>query len=173
MRTLTTDVTTAIEADGTAPRYLVQLSYDPVIYLSTRETVTWNGQSWTGATGVEVTSLNTGDGGSKTASISLPNHDSAYGALVLGDGIRDIAVNIYQLYGNAPFAIDDAVHLFAGEIESVPSIDDYVEMSLKSSGASVAYTPRVRLAAFIGDDMPVPGTRIQWNGDTLILEGQE
>lgn len=172
MRTLTTDVTTAIEADGTAPRYLIKLSYDPVIYLSTRETVTWDGQSWTGATGAEVTSLSTSEGGSKTASISLPNHDAAYSALVLGDGIRDIAVDIYQLYGDSPFAADDAVHLFSGEIESVPAIDDYVDMSLKSSGAAVAYTPRVRLASFIGDDMPVSGTRIPWNGDVLILEAQ-
>lgn len=172
MRTLTTDVTTAIEANGNIPRYLIKLGYSPAIYLSTCETVTWDSQTWLGTIGAEVTSLSTGEGGAKTASISLANHDATYSALVLGDGIRGISADIYQLFGDSPFAADDAVHLFSGEIESVPSIGDYVDMSLKSSGASVAYTPRVRLSSFIGDDMPVAGTRIPWNGDVLILEAQ-
>jgi hypothetical protein len=92
------------------------------------------------------------------------------GAVVLGDGIRDITADIYQLYGDSPHATGDAVHLFSGVIDSVPSIDDYVTLSLRSTGSAVAYAPRVRLASFIGDDMPTPGTRIQWNGDVLILE---
>jgi hypothetical protein len=92
------------------------------------------------------------------------------GAVVLGDGIRDITADIYQLYGAAPHAAGDAVHLFSGVIDSVPSIDDFVTLSLRSTGSAVAHTPRVRLSLFVGDDMPTPGTRIQWNGDVLILE---
>ena len=107
-----------------------------------------------------------------TASISLPNHDGAYTAAILNEGIRDIPVNIYQLYGDTPFAADDAEHLFAGYIDSVPALDDYVTIALVSDGVRTALTPRIRLSEWLGDDMPVPGTRITWGGDTLILESR-
>ena len=173
MRTVSASTEAAITSNGTEPRYLVRLGYSPVIYLSSRETVTWDGQSWTGAAGgVAVDSISQSSGGGQTASIRLPNHDAAYAALVLGSGIREITADIYMLYGDAPFAADDGEHIFSGQIDSVPTIDDWVVMQLRSSGASVSSTPRIRLAAFIGDDMPVPGTRIQWAGDVLILEEQ-
>lgn len=172
MRSLTTDVITAISADGTAPRYLVKLGYSTVIYLSSRETVTWDGHTWSGSIGVDVESISTAQGGGQTATIRLPNHDATYSALVLGDGIREISADIYMLYGDAPFATADGVHVFSGQIDSVPSIGDWVTMTLRSSGGAISHTPRIRLSAFIGEDMPVPGTRIQWAGDVLVLEEQ-
>jgi hypothetical protein len=76
------------------------------------------------------------------------------------------------LYGAGPYAVDDAEHLFSGVINSVPSIGDYVTMNLVSDGVLTARTPRVQLSSFLGEDMPIPGTRILWNGDSLVLESQ-
>ncbi|PUB82372.1 MAG: hypothetical protein DBP02_15070 [gamma proteobacterium symbiont of Ctena orbiculata] len=171
MRNLSATVSTAVAQDSTTPVYLVELGYAPAIRLSTVGDVSWNGQNWIDS-GVEVRSIRQTKGGGQTASLRLLNHDNAYGALVLGNGIRDIPVDIYQLYGSDPYAVDDAEHLFSGVISGVPSIDDYVTMTLVSDGVLTARTPRVQLSSFLGEDMPIPGTRILWNGDSLVLESR-
>ncbi|MCG8004703.1 MAG: hypothetical protein JAY88_14785 [Candidatus Thiodiazotropha lotti] len=170
-RTLTAKVATAVSQLSTSPIYLVSLGYTTIIRLSTLGTVNWNGQTWSNF-GVEVKGIRYTRGGGQTASLKIPNHDNAYSALILGEGIRDIPVNIYSLYGDEPYDVDDAQHVFQGVIDSVPSIGDFVDMHLVSEGVQTAWTPRIALSAFLGNDLPVPGTRIRWNGDTLVLESQ-
>ncbi|MCU7917064.1 MAG: hypothetical protein KZQ95_01745 [Candidatus Thiodiazotropha sp. (ex Epidulcina cf. delphinae)] len=170
-RTVTAKVATAISQDTTTPIYLVYLGYTPAIRLSTLGDVTWNGRLWS-ESGVQVTSLKKSQGGGMSASLRLPNHDNSYGALVLGHGVRDIPVDIYKIYGDAPYDAADAVHIFSGVAVSAPSIDDYVTLLLISSGAMTAQTPRIPLSAWLGNDMPVPGTRISWAGDVLVLESR-
>lgn len=168
-RALSNVVSNAITQIGTEPIYLVSLGYMPIIRLCTNGTRAWNGYTWSDS-GVEITRLIRTEGGGQAAEIRLPNHDNGYGAVVLGVGIRDIPVKIYQLYGAEPHAVDDGVLLFSGYIDAVPSIDDFVTLSLVSGGAFVRRTPNTALSAFMGTNMPVPGTRIAWAGDVLVLE---
>lgn len=170
-RDLTAKVEAAVSQVTTSPIYLVSLGYATIIRLSTLGTINWNGQTWSDF-GVEVKGIRYTRGGGQTASLRISNHDNAYSALILGEGIRDIPVSIYSLYGDAPHDVDDAEHVFQGVIDSVPSIGDFVDMRLVSEGVRTAWTPRIALSAFLGNDMPVPGTRIRWNGDTLVLESQ-
>lgn len=171
-RSLSAVVSSSVVQAGTVPIYLVSLGYTPIIRLSTNGTRVWNGQTWSDS-GVKVSQLRRTSGGGQAGSIQLPNHDNGFGAIVLGAGIRDIPVDIYQVYGDAPHAAADAEHLFSGHIDAVPSIDDFVSMSLISAGAVVQRTPRITLATFLGSSMPVPGTRIVWAGDVLVLESQQ
>lgn len=170
-RTLTAKVSAAVSQAATSPIYLVSLGYAIPIRLSTNGTLTWNGQTWSDF-GVEVKSIRYTSGGGQSASLRIINNDNSYSALILGEGIRDIAVDIYSLYGAAPYEAADAEHIFSGVIDSVPRIADHVEMNLVSEGVRTAWTPRLTLTQFLGNDMPVPGTRIRWNGDTLVLESQ-
>lgn len=170
-RSLSVNNASVVTQIGTEPIYLVSLGYTPIIRLCTNGTRSWNGYTWNDS-GVEVVRLVRTEGGGQAAEIRLPNHDNAYGAVVLGKGIRDIPVDIYQLYGAEPHAVEDGEHLFSGYIDGVPSIDDFVILSLMSGGAFVRRTPRIPLSVFLGTNMPVPGTRITWAGDVLVLESQ-
>lgn len=171
MRSLTAKVSTAINQPATSPIYLVSLGYATPIRLSTNGDITWNGQTWSDF-GIEVKNIRYTNGGGQSASLRISNHDNSYSALILAEGIRDISVDIYSIYGAAPYAVDDAEHLFSGVIDDVPSIADFVEMRLISEGARTAWTPRITLSTFLGNNLPVPGTRIRWNGEVLVLESQ-
>src|SRR5210317_117124 len=108
-RTLTSEVNTATQDTVTTPRYLVQLGWSSISRLSSREAVTWNGYAWVPNL---IKSVNVSNAGiNSRAVVVLHNYDTSFGALALNEGLQDLWVSIWSLYGSSPFATADAMLL--------------------------------------------------------------
>ena len=170
-RTLNAKVTAAVADTITRPVYLVQLDFSITLRYSTGGAISWNGHTWSEAD-VAVSGIRELKGGTYEAILEFGNAENEISSIVLSEGVRDKAVNIWQLYGDAPYAADDAVHLFTGVIDSVPQIGYPTQLRAVSRGAGAIRSPRVPLAVILGEDMAAPGERITWGGQTYVLEAQ-
>ena len=169
MRTLTAATKTEIERDITRPIYLVELVMATVTYrLSTGPAVSWNGSTWS-QSGAQVDDLRAVSGGAQEGRISLPNHDNAASALVLSDGVAGRACRIWQLYGDGPYATNDAVLLFDGECDGADLTIERVSIDLTSSGRIRELSPRLYWEHFC-KHIPPAGTVISWGGEHYRLE---
>jgi hypothetical protein len=170
MRTLTANVTAATARQVTAPHYLLALQFSTPLYLSSRESLVWNGLSWVSGD-FRIRRLSPIRGG-MSAEVTLSNHDNAYSAIVLGEEVRGKKAQIWALYGDPPYAQDDPVALFSGEIDAVPEIADQVSLKLISKTAGAVRLPDIPLSLFLGEDMPPDGTVIEWTGGKVTLEAR-
>lgn len=166
-RTLTTAVSNAVDDTVTAPRYLVELGWSTTVRLCTRETVTWSGYSWTGD-GCRVESVG-GTNADQRAAITLPNHDGAYGALALSEGLHDLEVKIYALYADT-FAADDGVLLFDGITNGGEVTTTEVRIECVAMRSAMMYAPRIRLQPPLLNHAPAAGSTLTWAGDNYVLE---
>lgn len=171
MRDLSERLQSEIAQVVTRPVYLVELSFSVPLYLSTGGLVAWNGQDWL-PSGATVESLHELPGGSITGRLTLANSDRAMGALVLGEGVRDRACRVWQIYGGAPYDSGDAVLRFDGAMDAVEEIGDRVVIALVSAGMSLAWAPRLFWAPPMCNHLPPPGTVLLWNGEKYELEGR-
>lgn len=159
MRELTANVQTATTAPLTAPRYLIELGFTVVQRHSTREQLNWNGLTWI-QTGAMVDRYE-----EKAAVVSLANADLAAGAIVLGEGVKGKAITIWALYGDAPHAVDDAVELFTGFMDTYSFQGMRVQITCTRQSISTSHSPRHVIAPPICNHLVVPGTRI---GNTVL-----
>ncbi|MGE0289691.1 MAG: hypothetical protein AB7I42_25625 [Bradyrhizobium sp.] len=170
MRTLTEKTQTDTSGQITRPFYLIELVMASATYRwSSRQTVDWNSQTWT-QNGVQVDELRDLAGGAQEGRISLPNHDRAASALVLAERINGRPIRIWQLYGDAPHAIDDAVALFDGYCDGAPNVAaSRVSIEITSAGMENEDAPRLRWELF-SSHIPPSGTVISWGGEHYRLE---
>lgn len=169
MRDLTAATGTEIARGITRPRYLIELVMENVTYRwSSGSEATWNGQLWT-QNGAQVDDLRAVAGGAQEGRISLPNHDNAASALVLSDGINGRACRIWQIYGDGPFATDDAVLLFEGVCDGAELAIERVSIDLTSAGRVNELSPRLYWDMAC-THIPPAGTVISWGGEHYRLE---
>ncbi len=160
------------QADVARPLYLLELGFSAVEHLSTRDDVTWNGQTWA-ANGVSVGRITpaTADG-AQTAEIILPNDSYAYSAIVLGEGVEGKSLRIWKLYGEPPFASEDAVQVFDGVMD-VARMGHQVRITANSAGRNNEQVPHLVFAPPVFNHLPVPGTIVWWRGEKVILEWEK
>lgn len=167
-RTLTSNTSTAIASQATAPRMLIEAAWSTTVRICTRETVTWGGYAWTGPSG-SVSGLG-GSNADHRCTITLLNHDDSYGAIALSEGLSDIAVKVWALYGTPSFATDDAVLLFDGQMDGGSITVDRVTIDCIAMRAQTMYAPRIYAQPPLINHAPPAGTVLRWNGDTYTLE---
>lgn len=172
MRTLTANAQTAIEADVTRPRYLIEIGFDPVLRYSTIGEVDWDGYTWI-PNGAQVSGLRTSPDGTSTGRLILPNQDRAFGAMVIAQRVRNRSCRVWMLYGEAPFAEDDAVQVFDGFMDGVPVLGSRVEIELVSLGANGTKVPLLTMAKALGTGLPTPGDRIRYFNADILLHSQK
>lgn len=157
----------AMSGNSTQPIRLIMLGFDAPIYASDGVALAFDGHAWL-ASDIEAVGLTDKDG-----KIRLPNHDLSASALVLGQGVSGRAVEVWELYGTAPFSADSGRLLFAGVMDSVPVIGDFVEITVKSSGDGTSRAPRLPLSLWFGSDgLLAPGTTVAWDGHSITLGAQ-
>lgn len=156
---LSSATTTAIGADFVQPVYFVEIGFSTTIYLSSGREVTWAGHTWDEG-GVRV--LGVGE----QASLQLPNQDSVYSAIILGEGIRDCTAKIWACYTVSP-ASDDPALIFDGYLSSASTIDrDKVILECRSEATRELHVPNLVCAPPLMNHLTAPGTII----GTLTLE---
>jgi hypothetical protein len=156
-RTLSGTIESEVALPITQPGYLVFLGFTPELRYATRETIVYNGYTWSAGFGVGVSSV-TDD----AAVITLRNHDNSASALVLNHTLANVLCEVYMEYG------DDAVLLFSGTLDSAQV---GTRVTLKARGMVTSKkAPNAYIAYPIFNHLFPAGTKIQWGLDTLVLE---
>lgn len=171
MRTISTRNDTEVAKKITKPFYIMDLVLTITYRWSTLGSVLWNGQTYT-PNGLRVMEINDIPGGSKEGRFSLPNHDNAASALALGEDLNDKTCRIWKLYGDEPYAVDDAISVFDGVLDGSSSIkSNEVIFGFTSEGRLREMSPRIHIAPPLFNHLPARGTVLAWAGERFELRG--
>jgi len=163
-RTLSTTISNAVVLSQTAPVYLIQFGFDPVVRAATWDTnIPWNGQTWT-ASGIEVSKLS-----QQGATITMPNgEDDPWLALVTGNGVRGSEISIYEHHTDtASSPQSDAVLIFTGIMDGV-NISDEIKLSVLGSAQARTFPPD-SVDASVFTHLLTSGDQIEWANDTIVV----
>lgn len=167
-----TALDTAQQQTVIEPVFLIELFFRSLtLRYSTRQTVTYNGNTYVGGHGARVTTIKTTGSGAMTAEVEIPNYNRALSALVLGEGINNVTAKIRKGYGSGDtLAADVVIPRFIGVISSVPAIGDVVRLSLVTDNIMTQYSPRTLIGPPVFNHIPRSGTILIWGGETYVLE---
>lgn len=159
MRELSAANRAGIVSTLTRPVYLVELGFATTLRLSSRETISYAGSSFTAATmSVDISA----------PSIRLLNASLAYTATFKA-GADGVSCTIYVVYGDGPFARGDADVIFSGEVGAV-GIGDQISIRLRD--APPKQVPRLQVAPPAFNNLPPDGLEIRTSAGLFRLERQ-
>jgi hypothetical protein len=164
LRSLSTDLTTALAGPVTKPGYLVEFAFSTPIRLSSRGSMTWNGQTWSDA-GLEISGLDAESAASARPTFVLLDFDNALAAIILNSTIADVRVRTWAVYGEAPGASDPLL-IFDGFGDAASATDERLVVTALAYSARAMLCPR----RFIGKDagfnfLPIVGTTATYGDD--------
>lgn len=165
-RSLSARTTTEVDKKvGAKPIYLVYIGYGTPLRKSSGPTLTWNSNVWT-ADDVIVTV----NPDRNVASLQIQNTDYVFGGKVLTDKLIDVVIEIYELYGDSPYAVVDTELLFDG-VGGASNIGlRWVTPDLHEGSTKVMNCPRIRCTKEMGfNHLPPDGTVISWDGESYAL----
>jgi len=157
MRQLSSANRTGIASTLTRPLYLVEFGFATPLRLSSRETVSYAGSTFTSASlAVDVSA----------PSIRLLNASLAYTSTfkVGADGVTCL---IWVVYGESPFARGDADLVFSGEVGAV-GIGEQISIRLRD--APPKQVPRLQVAPPAFNNLPPDGLEIRTSAGLFRLE---
>lgn len=167
MKWLSTALSTAWAAPVQRPALLVEIGFDTVLRLSSFNTLTWSGQTWTkGAFDVPSLLVQPFE---VRGTLAFDNRDGTMGALVLAQGSQDRTVRLWGYDAGATGASD--VMWLVDAVGSVATVSDTtVEINLRHRSEFVQ-APRVTCTpeAGFGNMLPA-GTVLRINGQDLRLD---
>ncbi len=141
----------------TRPCYLVEFGFATTLRLSSRETVTFKGNTFTAAT------MRVDQSGSR---ISLYNDSLSYTSTFLA-GVSGKACTVWLCYGETPFADADGDIVFEGEVGAV-GIGERIEIKLRP--APVRRLPRLYVTPPTFNHLPPDGLQILTPSGVFTLE---
>ena len=154
---------------GSKPFWLVYIGFGTPLRYSSGATVTWNSLTWTAQDLVVTVAPD-----KNTGTLRIQNTDYVFGGLVLTNGIADVPITIYQLYGDAPYAVADAEVLFGGVGSPARPGLRWVVVGLELAPTAGMFSPRVRCTREIGfHHLPPDGMTVSLNGENYTLEVQQ
>ena len=168
-RTLSTRTETEIaKKAGSKPIWLVYIGYGTPLRYSSGPTLTWNSQTWTAQDLIVTVAPD-----KNTGTLQIQNTDYVFGGKVVTDGIADVPITIYQLYGDSPYDSADAELLFDGVGGQARPGVRWVHVGLELAPTACMYSPRTRCTKEIGfNHLPPDGMTISLNGENYTLEVQ-
>lgn len=170
MRALAAQALVEIARAITRPRYLLRIDWTTTLYLSTRGTVVYDGQTWTGGT-LTLERLAALPGAGLEGEISLTAADGTGAALALGGEISDVSFVLSMLYGDGPWAAGEAVVLAEGVLDGAEITATRVRFGLAAEGRRRAAGPRVYCSPPLMRHLPAPGSVLTWAGERYELVG--
>lgn len=169
MKTLTAKVTAAIAGPVISPAYLVEIGFSIALRSCTRGTVEWNGITWPAA-GIRVGDIRVGQGAAKSVSLSMANVQFAISQIVLAESATGKRVRVWKLFGEAPYALEDAHLVFDGFIDSVPTMMETVDFNCTTGNVRALSIPNITLGLPFFNHLPRPGEVILWGGEQYELQ---
>lgn len=168
MKTVSTYTSAEIQKKITTPFYVVRLGFNTPLYLSTGDTVTIDGNTYTG-TGFELAKAKRGKGGRLTGSIKVHNQDLVMSAIILNEGVKNKSFTLYKVYGSGPFSASDLNLVAEGMMDGVPLIEDKAVITFISGTRFTYYSPRLMFQPPVFNHLIPSGVIIDWNNDSYKL----
>lgn len=170
-RELTSPTSDAAAALATQPGFLAQIAFSDFVRLSSRGTVAWSGNEWTGWD-LKVSGLALDPGRPASAGVMvIGDHDLSMSALVLGEGLAGREISIWRYFAPA-IADDDPVLVFDGVAGRVSGgRTRQVTVQLVARESTVLFAPRRYMTRETGfNALPAAGQVIPFNGEKYVLE---
>lgn len=152
------DNVAAAAAPFTSPLYLLELGFDPVVRLSSRETLAASGESWLSAD----FSIDWG----ADPRLMIFNENGQLGQVVLVQGTAGRTVRIWQAYVSGGI-VTTLVPEFDGRM-GLATIGDWVEIQCRRRPPN--RTPRQYAIPPTFNHMPPAGTRFETPKEVIVLE---
>lgn len=168
MREITTKASISVSSSVQTPTFLVEIGFSTPIRLSTRGLVDYGGYAWFQG-GVQVTDMSTGQAGTKTCRIIVPNNQFAFSAIVLAETASGKPVKVYKLFGEPPYSLEDATLLFQGYIGDVPEMMERVVFNCTSQNARTLMVPSITIGTPYFNYLPRAGQVIYWGEEQYEL----
>lgn len=153
--------TTAIGQPITKPILLLELGFPVPVRLSTGGAITWNSLLWSSAS-VRVSMP---AGGAWT--VDIVNESYSLGQTALAHGTAGRTAKLWQLYGDGPYAVDDAEQLLDGEMGAADIGPVSVRIGLKRRAPQ--RTPRIYFRPPTFNFLPPDGLIITTGAATTTL----
>ena len=163
MRTPSARTASELQKAITEPVFIVRLGLMPVVYLSTRGPTLWAGNVYEDAN-LELLGLDYEDNGNTVVSLRF---DSAYGQLAIDGALIGKSLFVRALWGQEPFADEDAIVLFGGVISDANISRNWTEIEGRGVNSAVLTVP----ALFYDHQNVQPaGTEITIRANTFVIE---
>lgn len=166
MRSLATAVTTAAGRPITEPGFLLELQLSPLLRLSSRGDVTWNGNIFAQAD-LKISDITESPDGTTSVSVSIGNTDLSTGALILNGGGQDAPASVWFFYEGLVQPAEP-VKIFGGVLDTAKVVHREVTLQLVSQGLRTSYLPRRRICAASGFNRLLPAGRVLQLGSTVV-----
>lgn len=152
----------------TEPIYLIELSFNPALYLSNSKDLLWNGQYWKSAP-VEVSTIDHTAVGGQSVSLSFANHDRTFGALVLSQVAQDRSVKVWEAYDDGGTL---SPVLFADGVMDGADIGEQVTLNVISKSTAYGTTPRILCGPPLMNHLPASGTVLKSGNVTITIRSR-
>ena len=167
---LTAAQQTEIAANVRKPRYLVEIKIGAsTLRFSTGDDITWDTFDWV-KSGVEVSDIRMGKGAIQYCKITLINEQEAYSDLVITTGFLFRSVRIWQVYGVAPYASDDPILKFTGEIVKIPTMGALIIFECTTKYGTTRKIPTITLGPPHIRHLPFPGQKFTIGNEIFTVE---
>lgn len=167
MKTLSTPFTNAATGAVQRPAMLVEIGFATPKRYTSAATLTWNSLSWT-AEDIRLAGLNV-EALRISGTLSIQNLDGVIGGLILGEGIQDKTVKVYN-YDAAATALAD-VQLIADAVASSATINENVVTINLRHKCEFTLSPRTLVNVGSGFTYKLsPGVVLKINGIDYKLE---
>jgi len=152
------------------PKHFVEISLGvQTIRLCTGDTITWNGNTYQKA-GLKVSDITTGKAGVQQCRIEILDSNHVWKKLAVATGFEFRLVSVWEVYGEQPFAVDDPIKVFLGEIVRVPSMRDTIVFDCMTTNAAQRKIPFLLLGAPSIKHMPRPGQQVLIGNELYTVE---
>lgn len=166
MITLSAYNTTEVAKAVTSPFFLLYLGFATPVYLSSRGTVTYLGDSWVQSL-FDVLSVQYDDSGANVAAIRISRD---YRDTILSEGFAEIDMGLYAVWGAAPSAGDDALELIRGYGDDVVLGREFIDIRIVERDTSGPVSPR---SHYEHQNIQPAGQKITIGNTTITIDRAE
>ena len=151
---------------GTEPVILGELQFNPTLYLSTRDSITYDGRVYQESQ-FDVTRVELGDFGEQRATLRI---SPSFVSTVLNPGIIDLPVILKMLWGQEPFDPGDAIDIHVGVVSNVNVSVEWIDVHTTQVNTNAVVSPRYY---YSHQNLQPSGTIISLWGRTIEIQRAE
>lgn len=174
VRNLPAAVKTELAIDFTRPVFLVKMQFaSGTQYLSSGPQITFDSNVYSQAQ-ISVGTFAWDSDGTQRGEILISNENNAASALILGNNVNDVAIDIYQTYLLSAGGNTDPQLYVRGSLDGSKIGDSRSSISVLSTNSQTGFAPSRYFTADEGFNwLPIDGEVITWNGEVFQLRAEK
>lgn len=162
-----------IEIDFTRPVYLVKMLFSTgTVHMSSGQQITFEGNIYI-AGQVSVGTIRANASGQQSGDIVLSNENNSATALILGNSVNDVLIEIYQTYIISAGGNTHPQMYLKGSMDGARVGPSSSRVRVLSTASETGFVPSRYYTAAEGFNwLPIDGEIIIWNGEVFVLQAE-